>query len=359
MQSMFMFLSLIIGMDTFLDEEQKNEVISILPKIQDSIINSRIKSDSVYFYSDKTMPKAYQDFEGALRGIHSPSYNISANYSEPFGNGNVEFPWGKPAGMHRVKNFSQLKFINLPNNKKIEYEKNNDGSYNWEFPEDTLIGEILFVKLKDEPIVFEIRTRRKLDGKWRPNVFRPFPTVDDLIDTIKNRWPNYSEFEDLKKLIDHLKNNDSTVTLKLEDDQPNKVFSSTADVDYLPKINDENVVFLLKNTTFKSCVDKFWRNTKNPAAAPSTKEDFHIVPKNYDGAFINVDSKSCMKCHENTNDHVNKFDSGRDWYGRIRGNDGIFSFHIFDKDCISYQGTGRGVKINQKLIDLDLITIKR
>jgi hypothetical protein len=109
MQAMFMFLSLIIGMDTFLDEEQKNEVISILPKIQDSIINSRIKSDSVYFYSDKTMPKAYQDFEGALRGIHSPSYNISANYSEPFGNGNIEFPWGKPAGMHRVKNFSELK----------------------------------------------------------------------------------------------------------------------------------------------------------------------------------------------------------------------------------------------------------
>ena len=355
MNAFLMSVCLIVGNDTFLNSEQKQEIISILPKIENVIINSRIKSDSVYFYSDKTMPKAYQDFEGALRGIHSPSYNISANRSEPFGNGNIEFPWGKAGGMHRVKNFTELKFIDLPEDKQIIYERNGDGSYSWEFPENTLIGEILFVKYKDDPIIFEIRTRNKIDGKWKPNVFRPFPTAEDLIDTIKFRWPDYLKHEDLKNLVEHLKTDDSIVTLKLEDDQPTTIFSSVADVDYLPKISDENAMFLLKNTSFKSCIGKSWKFTKNPSFAPSTKEEFHVVPKNYDAAFISIDSVTCMKCHENTNDHVNKFNSSRDWYGRIRGNDGIFSFHIFDENCISYEGTGRGTRINQELIDLNLI----
>jgi len=358
MQALFLFLGMIFGTDTFLDDEQRDQIVSILPKINDMAINSRIKSDSVYFYSDKTMPKAYQDFEGALIGIHSPLYNISANYSEPYGNGNVEFPWGKPFGMHRVKDFNNLKFIDIPKDQKIIYQRMSDGSYNWEFPEDTLVGEILFVKHKEEPIVFEIRTRRKVEGKWRPNVYRPFPTAQDLVERIQTLWPDYRNHEDLNNLVNHLNKNDNLVALRLEDDQPSKVFSSIADVDYLPKINDENVLFLLKQTNFKSCTDKSWKMSKNLASAPSTKEDFHIVPKNYDGAFVNVDSKSCMQCHENTNDHVNKFDAGRDWYGRIRGNDGIFSFHIFDESCISHEGTGRGVRLNKKLIDLGLIKPK-
>jgi len=355
MNSLFVCVSLFFGYDTFFNEEQKNEVISILPKIEDPYLTARMKSDSVYFYSEKTMPKAHQDFEGALIGIHSPLYNISANYSEPYGNGNVEFPWGKPAGMHRVKNSNSLKFLDLPDGKKIDYERKSDGSYDWVFPNDTLFGEILIINYKDEPIVFEIRTRKKVDGKWKPNVYRPFPTAQDLVDTIKYRWPNYQKDEQLNSLVAHLKDESNLVTLRLEDDQPRKVFSSVADVDYLPKIKDEDVAFLLKTTTFKSCLGKNWRDSKNPSGAPSTKEDFHIVPKNYDAAFVHVDSKSCMQCHENTNDHVNKFDAGRDWYGRIRGNDGIFSFHIFDESCISHEGTGRGVRLNKRLFDLGLL----
>lgn len=358
MQALLMVLSLFFGADTFLESNDKEKIIAILPKVADITVNARMKSDSVFYYSDKTMPKAYQDFEGALIGIHSPSYNISANYSEPYGNGNIEFPWGKPAGMHRVKDSGSIKFMDLPDNQKISYERLGDGSYNWEFPNDTLFGEILFVKHKDEPIIFEIRTRKKVDGKWKPNVFRPFPTSQDLIDRIKVLWPDYAKHEDLNNIINHLNEKDNLVTLKLENDHPNKIFSAIADVDYLPSIDPENVVFLLKETLFKSCIGKEWRNSKNPSAAPSTKEDFHIVPKNYDGAFVTVESKTCMKCHENTNDHVNKFEASRDWYGRIRGSDNIFSFHIFDESCISHEGTGRGVKINRKLIELDLLKPK-
>ena len=191
MQALSMFLCLFFGADTFLEDTDKDKIIAILPKVADITLNSRMKSDSVFYYSEKTMPKAYQDFEGALIGIHSPHYNISANYSEPFGNGNIEFPWGKPAGMHRVKNSGNLKFIDLPPNEKIVYERLNDGSYNWEFPNDTMFGEILFVNHKDEPIIFEIRVRKKVDGKWKPNIFRPFPTSQDLIDRIKTLWPDY------------------------------------------------------------------------------------------------------------------------------------------------------------------------
>ena len=35
-------------------------------------------------YTEAEMPPAYQDWRGDLQGVHSPSYNISANGSEPF-----------------------------------------------------------------------------------------------------------------------------------------------------------------------------------------------------------------------------------------------------------------------------------
>ena len=62
-------------------------------------------------YSDAEMPKAYQFFDGAFPGVHSVSYNISANGSEPFGNGNREFPWSHPAGTHRATNLSTFRFL--------------------------------------------------------------------------------------------------------------------------------------------------------------------------------------------------------------------------------------------------------
>jgi len=74
-----------------------------------------------------------------------------------------------------------------------------------------------------------------------------------------------------------------------------------------------------------------------------------VVPPNYDAAFIAVDSVSCLRCHETVNHSVNEFNAGRDWYGRIRGSDGIFSFHPFALESISANGFGSSVRMRGEL----------
>lgn len=356
--SCFLFFAVNSFADTFLGKEESKEISNLIPSISDKDLESYLKSSSVLYYNDETMPKAYQDFEGALRGVHSPRYNISANYSEPFGNGNVEFPWGTPGGLHRVEKIQGVKFIKLPKAEKIKFVPYTDGSYEWQFPDQTIIGEILFQEINDRVVVYEIRTRKKNEGKWRGNVFRPYPNAEELMKTIEVKFPNYKKDKELNNLMIHLKDDSKLETLKLENNQTPQVFSSKADIDYLPEISAEKVLILLTSKDFKSASGISWKNTINPASAPSTKAKIHIVPQNYDGGFITVDSNSCMKCHETTNQHVNNFDAARDWYGRIRGNDGIFSFHIFSKESISSSGTPRKTSVNSELIDLGLLERK-
>jgi hypothetical protein len=56
-----------------------------------------------------------------------------------------------------------------------------------------------------------------------------------------------------------------------------------------------------------------------------------------------------MRCHETVNHNVQEFEPGRDWYGRIRGSDGIFSFHPFSRGSISFNGSPVSVSMNSEL----------
>ena len=62
-----------------------------------------------------------------------------------------------------------------------------------------------------------------------------------------------------------------------------------------------------------------------------------------------------MRCHNTTNESVRNFDAGRDWYGRIRGSDGIFSFHPFAPHSISGNGYPTQVQMRSELISTGVI----
>jgi hypothetical protein len=100
-----------------------------------------------------------------------------------------------------------------------------------------------------------------------------------------------------------------------------------------------------------------WRRGANGAAthAPTTSASFHIVPANYDAGFIEVERASCARCHSTVGMHVRNFDYSRDWYGRIRGSDGIFSFHPFSPGSISGNGFGAGVSLRSELIGAGIL----
>ncbi len=64
-----------------------------LPRVDDPQVQAMLEDPSLILYTEAEIPTAYQDWSSGLQGIHSPSYNVSANGREPYGNGNVEFPW--------------------------------------------------------------------------------------------------------------------------------------------------------------------------------------------------------------------------------------------------------------------------
>jgi len=145
----------------------------------------------------------------------------------------------------------------------------------------------------------------------------------------------------------------------LSDQHPTRqVFSQWSGQDVLPAIDDDQLVTeLLAKTTFSSSLDQTWRVGSNGVwtFAPTTQASFHVVPSGYDGGFVEVNAKSCLRCHQTCNQHVSQFQFGRDWYGHVRGSDGIFSFHPFEPSTVSGNGFSSGVQMRGALIQAGLL----
>ena len=56
----------------------------------DEALRRMLDDPAIILYTEDEMPRTYQIWDGQLRGVHLASYNISANHSEPYGNGNFE-----------------------------------------------------------------------------------------------------------------------------------------------------------------------------------------------------------------------------------------------------------------------------
>ena len=350
--------------------EKERQLRGKLPKVDSRQIQEVLDDPALILYTDAEMPKAYQDWGSGLPGIHSPSYNVSAGRGEPFGNGNREFPWATPAGLHRATNVDSFRFLWLPRDDEgnllpVVYTRkmlSGDSSpgYAWWFPVGTVAGEALLMQSPDkQSYCVELRVRVREKGDWGVEVFRPFPTAASLAARVKELRPTWAENEKLATLVQHLEEPADLPKKTLADSQPNvRTFDQIMGIDSLPGTGDAKlVVELLTQTEFSSASGQAWRTGNNLVLtfAPTTAVGFHVVPANYDAGFIEVEKVSCARCHSTTNQHVNRFNSGRDWYGRIRGSDGIFSFHPFDPSCIAYNGFGRGVTLRKELVEAGLL----
>jgi hypothetical protein len=336
--------------------------LSYWPKSHDPWLND-LRDKDVVFYDDQVMPPAYQAWDGMLLGIHSPKYNISADRDrgEPFGNANREFPWGAPAGLHDSPNFKAFRFVVFSEGKSIVWWRqqlprdNSPGTYVWRYPAGTTFGEILLVSDgQGQDWTFELRTRTRTNKGWTMNAFRPFTTHAELAARIKELEPNWAERPALVKIV-----NGEAVReerLRLVNHHDLVTFDATALETHLPAI-DKALVRKLLDTPFKSALGQEWKTGADgtQAFAPTTTADFHIVPKNYRGGFVEVSSKSCMRCHDTTLKHAGDFREPRDWYGRVRGSDNIFSFHIFEPASISHNGFGTEPELRAELARAGLL----
>lgn len=347
-----------------MSDEDDTRLRTFFPELTDGRIQEVLDDPRLILYTEKEMPKAYQDWSGQLQGIHSPSYNISANGSEPFGNGNREFPWSAPAGTHRAENVRSFRFLWLPRDEdgntlpvvwfRDRLSDSVQKGYAWRFPVGTIFGEVLTLRSPDgKDYTFELRVRIREYGAWAVDVFRPFPKAEDLAERIKELRPDYQEHETVARLVSHLEEPVELTSHKLVDPHPfNRTFVQSMGVDSLPGLDDpELITELLTTTPFRSALGETWRRGTNGVftCAPTTKAGFHIVPAKYDAGFVEIDQISCLRCHETVNQSVRRFEPARDWYGRIRGSDGIFSFHPFDPSSISYNGYSSGAQINRQM----------
>lgn len=339
-------LPLVSGQEFRLVSNERHEILcSHIPDSKDGFLNKIRNDKRLILYSDKEMPRAYQDFAGGLPGIHSPSYNISAaKPRERFGNPNVEFPWGNPAGTELVNDdeFSSFKFLLLPKGESIEiYRKYLPGdsrpTWIWDYPKGTIVGEVLQLYHKEKYHTFEVRLRKKeAASDWKVSVYRPFATLKDFGDYCRKNGTVlfYSD----KRIS-----------------QSHQIFKG----DVVTTCLDEIPEALVERSLKESFVNVLGQEWHDEAHAPTTDAKFHIVPRNYQAATIAATSNSCVRCHESVLKHANDFDSFRDWYGRVRGSDGIFSFHPFDPSCISYGGIYQGEIIRQSFLDNGIVKIRR
>ena len=344
----------------FVSEEKHALYRSFWPKSKDPWLNN-LKKKSIIFYDEEVMPKAYQNWDGALHGVHSPAHNISAVRSEPIGNANREFPWGSPAGLHVSPNFKAFRFVDLPPGKTIVYWRErlqgdaSPGSIVWQFPAGTTFGEILLVTdPSGNDWTFELRTRTRTDKGWTMNAFRPFTTQAELAARIKQLEPRWKSKPELVQIVKGQSEKEEVQRLVNQHDLV--TFDATALYTHLPEI-DHALVRKLLDTPFKSALGQEWKKSADgvEAFAPTTEAPFHIVPKHYQGGFVEVSSKSCMRCHDSTLKHARDFQPNRDWYGRVRGSDNIFSFHIFDPSCVSHNGFSIEPKIRQSLLEAGVL----
>jgi len=368
--SLFALTFAVAAPSAFADEKARLRLVSdktheqylnFWPKSNDAWLNDLKKKD-LTFYDDSAMPRAYQNWDGLLTGVHSPSYNISAVASEPFGSANREFPWGSPAGLHDSPNFKAIRFVSFPKGDAILWWRERlprdggMGSFVWQYRPGTIFGEILMVTdPQGYDFTFELRTRTRTEKGWTMNAFRPFTTHAELAKRIKQLDPKWKDNPALVKIVNG--DSDDEKVLRITNNHDLITFDSTALSTKLPAI-DHDLVRKLLETPFKSALGQEWKKGEDgtEAHAPSTDAAFHVVPKNFKGAFVAVTSESCMRCHDSTLKHARDFQGFRDWYGRVRGSDNIFSFHIFDPSSISYNGFSGEPRFRRELVDAGLLT---
>ena len=336
---------------------------SLLPVVEDIDTAAAFRDPATIWYSTDSITPAHQMENENETRFSRVGYNVSADFPESRkpdgkgGNANVDFPWAKPGGTHRSSGVKSFKFLNLPTRRSdtgdrwpiVWYRQQLprdpfsgfSRGYGWSFPTGTQFGEILTLRTPaGRDRVFEVRTRtRKING-WSPSILRPYRTSQELIAGIKRRRPNRGPA--LNKAIAIMQTSPLKLATLQDTNRTKKGFVQEAWMDVLPDLEDDALVEQLFDEPFKESFGDSW---KGDAIAPTTDAPFHIVPTNYDGAFLG----DCMSCHDSTGQTARSFDRRRGWYGNVRGSDGILSFHPVARSAIG-NGTTRSVVFRREFV---------
>ncbi len=356
-------------------------VKAALPKVGWPKLQSLFGDAHTYWYDATSMQPSYQETGspggGARDNAHwhdliadtgstdpntNPEVGAKAVYDET--NKHWRFPVATTAGADNSTNLYTVDFLWLPidasgNTVAIPISTASDSLHlwwQWQFPNGTLLGEVLFVQNGSTLLPCEVRTRERFPAGWATNVFRPFPEAAGLVAAIKAARPTWATSPSLSALVLQLQSSTTFTPLTLTATGLTGSFNQTGVLDQLPDFGDDALVTqLLTTTTFVSAYQAVWRQTGDQtqqAFAPSTATtNLSIVPNNYQAGLIAVNETSCSRCHALTGQELANWYPGLTLYGDVWGTDNVFTFHVFDE---SYYpdldlDNGNGVQDNRHM----------
>lgn len=352
--------------------EQVAAIRSRLPALEAREWHDDLHSPDVVWYQLHTMPRAYQH----AGGFHSPKYNISADPSDsPIrhgegGNANVQFPWLHAGGLDHSVTADTATGLLLPptwNGKRwpvVVWQgalpghpgMGRETALRWMFPKGATLFEVIMHPVGGTQKVCEVRARLREIDSWDVGLFRPYPTSADLAAELER-----IDAGRFSRQIHQLRG-PPTIQLVSVVDRANRsrpAFpAAKAVATFVPEL-PADVVAKLLSRPFRDSLGAEWaRSTSGEICyAPTAATEEQIVPRHYMASILGTDSDSCQQCHRTVAQHARTFDSARGWYGHVRGDDDVFSFHPVEPDSISYNGATLRPRLRKALLDAGVIAV--
>lgn len=357
----------------------------LLPKVEAGVIADALNEPGIW-YSLETMGVAVQigagvngqnEFSNTRRLGIADGLRVRGSIS---GFDDGSFPWNPtPGGTHISDNVSSVKKIILPRKPDgklypvVYYLDELEGFLNpnntvtgidWTFPVSTKILELITVNdsAAKQHYICEIRVRFRQIDSWAVESAVPCRTTAELATAIQQLRPKWQNDPTLLSFIQQLEKprligqrlQDKTPGNRNFNTGPNGAFNVSTRAHKLPPLDHKLVGEILDTVEFKNASGYEWISG---CPAPTTDEDFHIVPKEFTGAFITKDSVGCARCHEGVQISARRHDANNGKRGWNRGNkEGILSFHPFELSSLT-STPNSDVILRQQWIDAGVIEL--
>jgi hypothetical protein len=337
-------------------------VKAALPKVGWPKLQAVFADAHTYWYDAKSMQPSYQETGSPGGGARdnadwhdliadtgssdpnsNPEVGAAAVYDETAKN--WRFPVATTAGADNSTNLYLADFLELPvdesgNTVAIPISTASDQLHlwwQWQFPNGTILGEVLFIQSGATLLPTEVRVRQRFPSGWAINSFRPFPESSSLSAAIKAARPQWATTPALAAVVAQLDGTTGFTPLELKATGLTGSFDQAGYIDPLPDFEDDALVTqLLTTTTFVSAYDAVWRQSGDRslqayAASTTATTNLSIVPVDYQAGIVQVNETSCSRCHALTGQELGNYYPGLTLYGDVWGTDNVFTFHVFDE----------------------------
>ena len=328
----------------------------LLPALADPAAAAVLRSPRLVLYTRAEIAPAVQ----SSNGVHSARYRLGPDRRGLFAN-SFEHPWQEPAGTDTAADVFVLRGFLLPlrgdgrpwpvavwreTQRTAPRDDSRFARLSWTFPAGTVFVELLCRREGGWVAPFRLNMRTKTnDAAGSVDAFRPHETWRELRDDLAARG-----LDALAAQLDR----PMAAGVRISSKHPVKSVEASGVVEVIDAYPIELAAAMAMQRPWPSVLGAHWRRT--PAGVVVDAPAGGIHPRNWRGIF-EIDSRSCARCHQSAGRSVAFFDLGRDWYGSVRGDDHILSWHPFDASCIGGDGFSRGFVVSRAMAAAGLVAV--